>query len=85
MWTMGFAVSLASAVLALLLFFAGYRRYRYVELCGNPVVRVTQVFVAAARKWKVDPSAKEDQLFEVDGPESAIKGSRKILHTQDFR
>ncbi|KAJ1443292.1 Proton-dependent oligopeptide transporter family [Sesbania bispinosa] len=55
MWTMGFVVSLASAV-----------------------------FVAAAKKWKVDPP-KEDQLYEVDGPESAIKGSRKILHSNDFR
>ncbi|KAK7304281.1 hypothetical protein VNO77_45149 [Canavalia gladiata] len=83
MWTMGFLVSLASAVVALVSFLAGYRRYRYVQACGNPVVRVAQVFVSAARKWKFDP-AKEDQLYEVDGPESAIKGSRKILHSDDF-
>ncbi|TKY64737.1 NRT1/ PTR FAMILY 7.1 [Spatholobus suberectus] len=83
MWTMGFLVSLASAVIALVSFLAGYRKYRYVKAFGNPVVRVVQVFVAAVRKWKVD-SAKEDQLYEVDGPESAIKGSRKILHSNDF-
>ncbi|XP_029128105.1 protein NRT1/ PTR FAMILY 7.1 isoform X2 [Cajanus cajan] len=84
MWTMGFLVSLASAVIALVSFLAPYQKYRYVSAYGNPVIRVTQVFVAAFRKWKVD-SAKEDQLYEVDGPESAIKGSRKILHSEDFR
>ncbi|KAL2329447.1 hypothetical protein Fmac_017028 [Flemingia macrophylla] len=84
MWTMGFLVSLASAVIALISFLAPYRKYRYVSAYGNPVIRVTQVFVAAFRKWKVDPS-KEGLLYEVAGPESAIKGSRKILHSDDFK
>ncbi|KAL2619709.1 hypothetical protein AAZV13_08G322600 [Glycine max] len=84
MWTRGFLVSLASAVIALVSYLAGYQKYKYVKAHGNPVIRVVQVFVATARKWKVG-SAKEDQLYEVDGPESAIKGSRKILHSNDFR
>ncbi|KAG4926190.1 hypothetical protein JHK87_051730 [Glycine soja] len=84
MWTMGFLVSLASAVIALVSYLAGYRKYRYVKGYGNPVIRVVQVFVATVRKWKVGP-AKELQLYEVDGPESAIKGSRKIHHSNDFR
>lgn len=84
MWTMGFGVSLASAVIALISFLAGCRRYRYVQACGNPIVRVIQVFVATARKWKVQP-AKGGQLYEVDGVESAIKGSRKIKYTNEFR
>jgi len=84
MWTMGFLVSLASAVIALVSYLAGYRKYRYVKGYGNPVIRVVQVFVATVRKWKVGP-AKEHQLYEVDGPESAIKGSRKIHHSNDFR
>lgn len=84
MWTIGFVVSLASAVIALVSYITGYRKYRYVMKCGNPVVRVAQVFVATVRKWKV-ASAEEDLLYEVDGPESAIRGSRKILHSNDFR
>ncbi|RDX66103.1 Protein NRT1/ PTR FAMILY 7.1, partial [Mucuna pruriens] len=83
MWTMGFLVSLGSAIIALLLFLAGYKKYRYLSASGNPVIRVIQVFTAAARKWKVKP-VKEDQLYEIDGPQSAIKGSRKILHTNAF-
>jgi peptide/histidine transporter 3/4 len=51
---------------------------------GNPVVRVAQVFTAAVKKWDVDP-AKADKLFEVVGSKSAIKGCRKILHSDDLR
>ena len=80
---MGFLLSLVSAVIAFLSFLSGTPRYRHVKPCGNPVVRVAQVFVAVAKKWGVAP-AKADELFEVDGPESAIKGSRKILHSDDL-
>ncbi|KAJ1385846.1 Proton-dependent oligopeptide transporter family [Sesbania bispinosa] len=83
-WTMGFLVSLASAVIAFLSFLSGTPRYRYIKPCGNPVLRVAQVVTASARKRGLVP-AKEDELFEVEGSESAIKGSRKILHTDDFK
>jgi len=84
MWTMGFLVSLASAVIALASYLAGCKKYRYVKAYGNPVIRIAQVFVAAFRKCEVQ-SVAEDQLYEVDGPESAIKGARKIMHSNDFR
>ncbi|KAK1554115.1 hypothetical protein Q3G72_008049 [Acer saccharum] len=82
-WTLGFLVSLGSAIMALLSFVLGTHRYRYVKPCGNPLPRVAQVFVAAAKKWKAVPS-NPDRLYEVAGPESAIKGSRKILHSNEF-
>lgn len=83
-WTMGFFISLISAIIALLTFLSGSPKYRYLKPSGNPVVRVAQVFTAAARKWDVPP-AKADKLFEVLGSRSAIKGCRKILHSDDFR
>lgn len=83
-WTVGFLVSLGSAILALILYLLGTKRYRCLEPCGNPLPRVAQVFMAAIKKSKVEP-ASGDQLFEVDGPESAIKGSRKILHSNGCR
>ncbi|KAI4334675.1 hypothetical protein L6164_013392 [Bauhinia variegata] len=83
MWTMGFLVSLASAIVALVSYLAGTPWYRHVKPSGNPVVRVTQVFVAASRKWKVVRSS-DDQLYEVEGAESAIKGSRKIRHSNEL-
>ncbi|KAL3528472.1 hypothetical protein ACH5RR_007794 [Cinchona calisaya] len=82
-WTLGFWVSTAAAVVALLSFLLGSSGYRFVKPFGNPLPRVAQVFVAAARKWKLT-LADGDSLYEVQGSQSAIKGSRKILHTEEF-
>lgn len=82
-WTLGFLLSLGSAIIALMAFFIGTPKYRYVKPCGNPLPRVAQVFVATVRKWDIEP-ADPDDLYEVEGSESAIKGSRKILHCDDF-
>ncbi|GLT82323.1 hypothetical protein SLE2022_007130 [Rubroshorea leprosula] len=82
-WTLGFLVSLGSAVIALLSFLVGTPGYTYIKPSGNPVPRVAQVFVAAFKKWDIVPADAGD-LYEVEGPESAIKGSRKILHSDGF-
>ncbi|KMT14388.1 hypothetical protein BVRB_4g071680 [Beta vulgaris subsp. vulgaris] len=83
-WTFGFWVSTASAVLGVVLFVAGSPRYRFIKAHGNPLPRVAQVFVAAYRKWNVQ-RARPNELYEVEGSESAIKGSRKIVHSDHFR
>ncbi|XP_031267315.1 protein NRT1/ PTR FAMILY 7.1 [Pistacia vera] len=82
-WTLGFFASLASAVIALVSYLMGSPGYRYLKACGNPLPRVAQVFLAAARKWHVPP-ANPNELYELAGPDSAIKGSRKILHSEDL-
>lgn len=81
-WSIGFFVSMASAILALVLYGFGSSRYRYVKAYGNPLPRVAQVFVAAFKKWNVSPDPL--RLYEVVGPNSAIKGSRKIHHSNEF-
>lgn len=83
MWTLGFLVSLVSAIIGLLSFLIGTPKYRYVQPSGNPLPRVAQVFVAATKKWNIVPADPND-LYELEGPESAIKGSRKILHSSEF-
>ncbi|PWA64772.1 major facilitator superfamily protein [Artemisia annua] len=83
-WTTGFWVSMGATVVALLSFLCGSFHYRYVKPSGNPLPRVAQVFVAACRKYKVR-DYDEKQLYEVEGAESAIKGSRKILHSEEFK
>ncbi|XAR60416.1 hypothetical protein NMG60_11033781 [Bertholletia excelsa] len=83
-WTLGFWASTVSAIIALVSYLLGSRGYRYVKPSGNPLSRVAQVFVATARKWHVAPG-EENELYEVEGPESAIKGSRKIRHSNEFR
>nr|XP_043624495.1 protein NRT1/ PTR FAMILY 7.1-like [Erigeron canadensis] len=83
-WTTGFWVAMGSAVVGLLSYFCGSLHYRYVKASGNPLPRVAQVFVAASRKYKVEVDDTK-QLYEVEGVESAIKGSRKILHSEEYK
>ncbi|XP_031099770.1 protein NRT1/ PTR FAMILY 7.1-like [Ipomoea triloba] len=84
-WTMGFWASTGSAVMALLLFFLGSPGYTYVQPFGNPFTRISQVFVAAYRKLHVKlPEGQE--LYEVaTSSQSSIRGSRKILHTDNLK
>lgn len=84
-WAVGFWASAASAIVALLLFYAGTPRYRHFRPSGNPLRRIAQVFVAAARKWGVAVPSDGEELYEVEGKQSAIAGSRKIPHTREFR
>lgn len=84
-WVIGFWTSTGAAVIALLFFLVGTPRYRYFKPSGNPLTRIAQVFVAAVRKWKVNVPDNEALLYEVEGKESAIAGSRKISHSEGFR
>lgn len=67
-------------------FFIGTPLYRHRLPGGSPLTRVAQVLVAAFKKRNTSFSSSElVGLYEVSGKQSAIKGSGKILHTDDFR
>lgn len=85
-WGYAFA-SLAIAMgISNLLFFAGTPMYRHRLPGGSPLTRVAQVLVAAYKKRNVPFSNSElIGLYEVPGKHSAVKGSRKIAHTDSFR
>ncbi|KAL3649913.1 hypothetical protein CASFOL_006316 [Castilleja foliolosa] len=69
-----------------LVFFIGTPLYRHRLPGGSPLTRVAQVLVAAFRKRKATFESSEFVgLYELPGKRSAIKGSSKIAHTQDFR
>lgn len=89
LWALGFWVSTGSALLALLLFLGGTRRYRHFRPGGNPLARVCQVLLAASKKWKVQmPPRGEEDLYELDGKEieaATTEGSKRILHSEGFR
>ncbi|KAK9154619.1 hypothetical protein Sjap_002099 [Stephania japonica] len=84
-WTAGFWASAGAALLGFLLFLIGTKWYRHYKPCGNPITRIAQVFVAAGKKRKVSVPTDGDELYELEGSESAIKGSRKIYHSDNFR
>jgi peptide/histidine transporter 3/4 len=69
-----------------LVFFIGTPLYRHRLPGGSPLTRVAQVLVAAFRKRNASFSSSElVGLYEVPGTQSAIRGSGKIAHTDDFR
>ncbi|KAL9414487.1 hypothetical protein AB3S75_042873 [Citrus x aurantiifolia] len=52
-WAVGFGVMAGALALALAIFLIGIKRYRKQAPVGSPFTTVAQVFVAAARKWRV--------------------------------
>ncbi|PKU73223.1 protein NRT1/ PTR FAMILY 7.3 isoform X1 [Dendrobium catenatum] len=89
LWALGFWASSGSALLALILFLCGTRHYRHFRPGGNPLSRVSQVVLAALKKWKVKmPPPGEEDLYELDGKEieaATTEGSKRILHSEGFR
>ncbi|XP_058070778.1 protein NRT1/ PTR FAMILY 7.2-like [Magnolia sinica] len=83
-WLIGFWTAAGSASLALLLFRLGTPGYRHFRPSGNPLTRVAQVFVAASRKWDRKVPDGGEKLYELEGTESAIAGSRKMVHSNEF-
>lgn len=85
-WAYAFGLMALAMGVSNALFFAGTPLYRHRLPGGSPLTRVAQVLVAAFRK-RNEPfsSSKFVGLYEVSGEQSAIKGSGKIEHTDDFR
>lgn len=85
-WGSAFGSLAAAMGISNLVFFIGTPLYRHRLPGGSPLTRVAQVLVAAFRKRKASFSSSEFiGLYEVPGKQSAIKGSGKIPHTDDFR
>ncbi|XVE50012.1 hypothetical protein DITRI_Ditri01bG0128000 [Diplodiscus trichospermus] len=87
---LGWGAAFGSLAIAMgisnLLFFAGTPLYRHRLPGGSPLTRVVQVLVAAFKKRNVPFTRSElIGLYELPGRHSAIKGSGKIPHTNDFR
>lgn len=85
MWVLGFWASAGSAFVALVLFLAGTKRYRYFKPSGNPLSRFCQVIVAATKKWRVEMTPDGDDLYDADAKDSCMNANRKLLHTHGFK
>ncbi|KAH9328956.1 hypothetical protein KI387_001064, partial [Taxus chinensis] len=84
MWPLGFWACALAAIISIIVFLIGMPRYRHHMPGGNPLPRIGQVFVAATRKWRLKLPSDADKLHELPSKESAINGSRKILHSAGF-
>ncbi|CAM0884184.1 unnamed protein product [Alopecurus aequalis] len=86
-WRLGYGITALLAVLAVVLFFAGTAAYRrHQPPGGSPLTRIAQVVVAAARKCDVVAPDDSALLHECEGDDgmSAIQGSRRLAHTDQF-
>ncbi|CAM0872168.1 unnamed protein product [Alopecurus aequalis] len=83
-WGIGFAIPTVFMALAIASFFSASNMYRFRKPGGSPLTRVCQVVVAAFRKWHVEVPHDASLLYEVDGQNSAIVGSRKLEHTSEL-
>lgn len=84
-WGWGFGIPAVAMAIAVVSFFSGTRLYRNQMPGGSPLTRICQVLVASIKKCRVEVPADKSLLYENKDAESAIKGSRKLEHTNDLR
>ncbi|KAJ0979606.1 hypothetical protein J5N97_015080 [Dioscorea zingiberensis] len=84
-WGWGFGIPAVVMAIAVGSFFFGTKLYRHQKPGGSPLTRIAQVIVAAIRKSGVEMPADKSLLYEITDKESAIEGSRKLDHTEEFR
>ncbi|KAM5560354.1 protein NRT1/ PTR FAMILY 8.1-like [Rosa sericea] len=83
-WGWGFGIPAVAMALAVVSFFSGTRLYRNLRPGGSPLTRICQVVVASFRKYKEQVPRDKSLLFETADEESAVKGSRKLDHTEQL-
>ncbi|MCL7040553.1 hypothetical protein MKW94_023994 [Papaver nudicaule] len=73
-WALGFGIPCISMAIAFIVFLLGIKSYRYsyAEDKNNPILRITQVFVASAKNWRIKtPSVdcvKEEEESQKTSP-----------------
>ncbi|KAE9459703.1 hypothetical protein C3L33_08384, partial [Rhododendron williamsianum] len=65
-WGIGYGMPAAVVAVALVIFLLGRRTYRREAPVGSPFTRVAQVFLAAARKWRVSETRQNHDVCHED-------------------
>lgn len=84
-WGWGFSIPTVAMAIAVVTFFSGTRLYRNQRPGGSPLTRICQVIIATIRKFHVQVPRDKSLLYETANEESAVKGSRKLDHTNQLR
>ena len=82
-WGWGFGIPAVAMAIAVVSFFSGTQLYRNQKLGGSSLTIICQVVVASIRKYHAAVPADKSLLYETAENESAIKGSRKLEHTNE--
>ncbi|GMI80358.1 hypothetical protein like AT3G54450 [Hibiscus trionum] len=81
-WAAGFGVLSVALTLALAVFLTGIKRYRKQGPTGSPFTTMAQVFIAAAKKWRVSETHGGRGICYED---DRISGSRNLARTKQFK
>jgi peptide/histidine transporter 3/4 len=88
-WTVGLGVLAGVLGVALAIFLLGTKKYRKEGPPGSPFTTVAQVFVAAARKWRVDETRIGWDVYRGDQSSGALPygqpNARIFARTNQFR
>ncbi|KAK7319192.1 hypothetical protein RJT34_03910 [Clitoria ternatea] len=84
-WGLGFGIPALFMGLSTASFFIGTPLYRFKKAGGSPITRMCQVVVASVRKLHLAIPQGDSSLYETSDNRSAIKGSRKLVHSDDLR
>ncbi|ONK60139.1 uncharacterized protein A4U43_C08F14800 [Asparagus officinalis] len=83
-WGLGYGIPTLFMALAVGSFLSGSKLYRFQKPGGSPLTRMCQVVVACLKKWDLKVPEDSSHLYELEGSESAIQGSRKLEHSAHF-
>ncbi|KAL6642571.1 hypothetical protein ACP70R_020752 [Stipagrostis hirtigluma subsp. patula] len=84
-WGLGFGIPTLFSAIGITGFLVNMKRYRYQKPGGSSLTRICQVVVAAIRKINVEAPIDNSLLYEIPGKNSAIPGSRKLMHTDGLK
>ncbi|KAK7359542.1 hypothetical protein VNO77_01503 [Canavalia gladiata] len=84
-WGLGFGIPTLFMGLSIGSFFLGTPLYRFQKPAGSPVTRLCQVLYAAVRKRNLIVPEDSRLLHETTDEKSAVKGNRKLVHSDDLR
>lgn len=84
-WSLGYGLPTLGLAISIIIFLAGTPFYRHRVPTGSPFTRMSQVIVAALRKWKVSVPMDPKQLYELDLHQYSKKGKVRIDSTSSLR
>ncbi|KAL0389272.1 UNVERIFIED_CONTAM: protein NRT1/ PTR FAMILY 4.6 [Sesamum calycinum] len=83
-WHWAFFTGLVAAFIGFIILAFGKNFYLFQPLADSPIVRISQVILAAVHNRHLDLPENSDELYEIDDKERDTSED-KLLHTNQFR
>ncbi|KAJ9548031.1 hypothetical protein OSB04_020574 [Centaurea solstitialis] len=84
-WGWGLGIPTIAMAVAFVAFVVGSPLYQKAKPEGSPFVRVTQVIVAALKKWKMVVPVDDKLLYENKELDQGISKDGRLVHTDQLR